>query len=184
MKHTDIFAQRGVALTNKRWSWGGFDRDGKVHLNMWADRMIAFNRLSGDEKVRLESFRDQLNDCVAWIKKFRGDDKPLKEVVARAMEAAFLIGSDAIQSPIMRRFVREEKNARAAVARKTKDERSATIQATILDLHNSLLKRHPNKRPTKRWVADKILGDLLSRHPDSPVKTKDALARRLSKLAK
>jgi hypothetical protein len=38
MKHTDIFAQRGVALTNKRWSWGGFDRDGKVHLNMWADR--------------------------------------------------------------------------------------------------------------------------------------------------
>jgi hypothetical protein len=37
MKHTDIFAELGVAMTNPRWSWGGVGRDGKVYVNLWAD---------------------------------------------------------------------------------------------------------------------------------------------------
>ena len=35
--HVQLYSERGVKLTNDRWSWGGMDRHGKVILTVWFD---------------------------------------------------------------------------------------------------------------------------------------------------
>jgi hypothetical protein len=64
MKHTDIFAELGVPLTNPRWSWGGMDRSGKVYLNLWSDGFEGGQYVFKRPRVRAQHGLNELIDLV------------------------------------------------------------------------------------------------------------------------
>ena len=43
--HLALLDLMGVAVANRRWSWGGYTRDGAVVLVVWKDQMHPSGRL-------------------------------------------------------------------------------------------------------------------------------------------
>jgi len=148
-------------------------------LTKMAAETLSQGKLADDQK---EVLKDSLHRLTRFAAKIKNPPVDLSmDVLAGHLEAVFLIGSFATKTQA-EMVTRAKINAKMERLRKPKEEKSQAIDATILELRDALLKR--NKRRSKRWIAQKILDDLLRRHPDSPARTEDALARRLSRLEK
>jgi hypothetical protein len=82
-------------------------------LKEMADRALAFDKLTDIEKTRLEQKRNRLADAIkSLVDIFKAHDAhdplhlgPL--YLNTALQAAFTIGNQAIQNPIIRRFKTE-----------------------------------------------------------------------------
>jgi hypothetical protein len=153
-----------------------------------ADRTLLLDTLTEDEKLKLASHRDQMNNCVAEIKRLPGDERLRwyrEYLVSRAMEAAFFIGSHALRNPIVERIRRETVNARAARARQFRQVKSQIIDAAILELAQAVWRKKPSTRVSAGKTADEIFEDVKLRlGPGSPLKTKGAVEKRVRELMK
>jgi hypothetical protein len=153
------------------------------HLNMWADKTLSLATLTDDEKATLRSARDQLNYYVAWLRRRAGILD--KHLIGRVMEAAFLIGCDAVRSPIVERMRHEATSSSAAYARKSRDASSQDINRTILNYAIPLWQNNPTARNSAGLTASKILQQVVSAlggPNNSPIKTANALEKRLRKV--
>jgi hypothetical protein len=153
------------------------------YLNMWADKTLSLATLTDEEKTTLTFARHQLNILVPLLRKrISAFDKHL---VGRVMEAAFFIGCDAVRSPILERMRHQATNSGAAHARKSRDANSRDIDRIILDCARPLWKNDAPARNSAGFTASKILKQVVSHlggPNNSPIKTANALEKRLRKL--
>ena len=69
--HLALLDMLGVTVANRRWSWGGYARDGSVVLVVWKDqvhtsgRLIAYTRRAAKHRFSSETSR-RLQTAVRW----------------------------------------------------------------------------------------------------------------------
>ena len=65
-----VYRKLGIERTNIRWSLGGYDQDGKIHLNLWwhflkGSDEYAYKRRPGNGSPGFSEMRALINDALA-----------------------------------------------------------------------------------------------------------------------
>lgn len=145
-------ANKKLSRTKRKKKFEGL-RAITSQLVVLADNAVAFDKLTDVEKNTLERQRDQLRDSVdELIDIFVAYDAVDHEMpnyphapvlIHVALAAAFMIGSRAIQNPIMRRIEQEARKASTAPATRARSSKSETATRFISELMEPILKKAP-----------------------------------------